>query len=265
MEKLITQALITIGLFFGIWFGLQQINWLSLFNVEQTQISTEEALGDLYWEWFSMEEEEITIEHVVQSVDSILSIICENNDIDKEKIKLHIINNSEVNAFALPNNHLILNSGLILASENQAELAGVIGHEIAHMELNHVMKKLIKEVGLAVIVSMTTGNNNGQVLKESAKLLSSTAYDRKLEKEADLKAVEYLENAQLDSEPFANFLFRFTLTESLHSKHLVWISTHPNSEDRAKYILKNRSALYEGNTSVLREDTWKELKLKLTE
>ncbi|WP_421919107.1 hypothetical protein [Marinifilum sp.] len=67
--------------------------------------------------------------------------------------------------------------------------------------------------------------NNGQILKENAKLLSSTAYDRKLEKGADLKAVEYIGNSRLDSEPFANFLFRLSLASESNLKHLVWIKS----------------------------------------
>ncbi|PKQ63975.1 hypothetical protein BZG02_08155 [Labilibaculum filiforme] len=263
MKKIVFQALVSTGLFFGLLFGLQEINWLSFFTKQKTQILTEEILGDIYWESFRADEKEITTGLIVPSVDSILTKICENNAIHKTSIKVHIIDNLEVNAFAFPNKHLILNRGLLLAAESDTELAGVICHEIAHIELNHVVKKMLKEVGLSVITSISSGNNNAKTVKKSAKLLSSSAYDRKLEKEADLKAVEYLNNAQIDVTAFANFLIRISLSEHINSKHPVWIDTHPKSEIRAKYTLENRDSTSTKIKSILTKNGWNQLKVEL--
>ncbi|MCX8473257.1 MAG: M48 family metalloprotease, partial [Sediminibacterium sp.] len=97
---------------------------------------------------FKKTEEENKNTHVVNSIDSIVTHICKSNKIDRETIIVHVLNKDEINAFALPNGHLIIYSGLIHNSDNQEELTGVISHEIAHIELNHVMKKLVKEIGL---------------------------------------------------------------------------------------------------------------------
>lgn len=260
MNKLFTQGLVSICLFFGLWLALQQINWLTLLSIEQTQISAQETVGDLYWKYLSSEEDEITNDFVIQSVDSILSKICENNHLNPKEIQLHIVNNAEINAFALPNKHLILNSGLILSAKNDTELAGIICHEIAHMELNHVVKKLVKELGLSVITAISTDIKSGQIIREGLKLLSSSAYDRNLEKEADLKAVEYLNKAGLDSAPFANFLFRLSSKDNEYSKHFVWINTHPNSEDRAQYILKNSNSAQVETEHIIGINSWNQLK-----
>lgn len=91
-----------------------------------------------------------------------------------------------MNAFSLPDGHLIVFSGLILNSDSPEELAGVVGHELAHIELNHVMKKLVKEVGLSTLISLITGNSGSDMIKETAKTLSLTAFDRNLEKDAAL-------------------------------------------------------------------------------
>jgi beta-barrel assembly-enhancing protease len=190
--------------------------------------------------------------------------ISSENGIEKQIIKVHIFDNDEINAFTLPNGHLLIYSGLILASDNQEELIGVICHEIAHMQLNHVMKKLVKEVGLSVILSMTTGNSGSEILNETARLLSSSAFDRKLEKEADIKAVEYLITAKINPEPFANFLYKQSNNDKA-LKYLTWVSTHPDSKERAKYIMeiiRYESINYE---SILSTETWEELKKKLKE
>ena len=78
---------------------------------------------------------------------------------------------------------------MLQAFDNENQLGFVICHEIAHIQLSHVMKKLVKEIGLSVLISMTTGKSGSGTIQEGLKLLSSSAYDRNLEKEADLKAV----------------------------------------------------------------------------
>ena len=188
MKKTIIQGAISILLFFGTWFVLTKIDWVTVFKVQKVTDKTEEKLGDLFWEIFQRTEKENKNPFVVNSIDSIVTRICIANKIDREFIKVHILNKGDINAFALPNGHLIVYSGLMTNSDNQEELSGVICHEIAHINLNHVMKKLVKEIGLSVLISMTTGNGGSEIVKETAKMLSSSAFDRSLEKEADIKA-----------------------------------------------------------------------------
>lgn len=237
MKKLLLQAILLIALFFASWFLLNKIDWMKLFRVEHLTQTTEEKLGDLYWEMISSSEQEIRSKKVTLPLDSILTVICTSNDIDKSKIKLHVIESSETNAFALPDHHLVILSHLITSADNEAELAGIICHELAHIQKKHVMKKLVKEVGLSVLTSMVTGNHNSQVVKQTVKVLSSTAYDRNLEKEADRKAVDYLLKAQINPEPFANFMYKLAESESDASSNLTWLSTHPDTKERAASII----------------------------
>ncbi|MDP3462330.1 MAG: M48 family metallopeptidase [Bacteroidales bacterium] len=263
MKKTIIQGVTIVVLFFGTWFALTQIDWVKVFKVQQVTDKTEQKLGELFWEVFKKTEKENTNIHVVNSIDSIVSHICESNEIDREKIKVHVLNKDEINAFALPNGHLIVYSGLISNSDNQEELTGVICHEIAHIELNHVMKKLVKEVGLSVLISMTTGNDGSEVIKQTAKMLSSSAFDRSLEKEADIKAVDYLIKAKVNPEPFANFLYKLSDKEHEALKYLTWINTHPGSKERSEYIIeysKNKLTEYE---PILSKETWDKLIEKL--
>jgi len=263
MKKPIIQGLITILLFFVTWFTLTQIDWMKIFKVQKVTDKTEQKLGELFWEVFKKSEKEIKNTHVVNSVDSIVTHICKANKIDRSKLKIHVLEKDDINAFALPNGHLIIYSGLILNSENQEELAGVICHEIAHIELNHVIKKLIKEIGLSVLISMTTGNSDAEVIKETAKMLSSSAFDRSLEKDADIKAVDYLVNANINPEPFADFLFKLSDTEHEATKYLIWISTHPDSKDRAEYIIEYKKGKETQCKPILSNETWDKLKAAL--
>ncbi|MFZ4401241.1 MAG: M48 family metallopeptidase [Bacteroidales bacterium] len=262
MKKLLLQLLAILILFYLTWFGLYQIDWMRILNVEQTTRKTEEKLGDLYWDLLKKTENEIHSDTVVSQIDSLLKRICDKNDIERSKIKIHLLKKDEVNAFALPNNYLIVYSGLIDECENEAELCGVLCHEIAHMEKHHVMKKLGKEVGLSVLISMTAGNGNAEVIRQTLKLLSSTAYDRNLESEADITATDYLIKANLDPEAFANFLFRLSKKEGNLPKEVYWISTHPDSEERSVKIIqyiKNKDIIKD---SILTTEQWDFLKKK---
>jgi beta-barrel assembly-enhancing protease len=238
MKRTAIEFLTIVVLFFSTWFGLSRVNWVAILKVEQATRSTEEKLGEVFWKVFSKTEEEIRSKAITDSVSTLVDRICKYNDLDRSKIKVHVLRKEEVNAFALPDNYLVVYSGLLESCENEAELLGVLGHEIAHMEKNHVMKKLIKEVGLSVLISMTTGNSGGQVIKETAKLLSSSAYDRDLEREADLASVDYLLKAKVDPEPFANFLYRLSDETGNLPEQVYWISTHPDSKERAERIIE---------------------------
>ena len=265
MKKTIIQGAITLMLFFGSWFLLTKINWVRVFNVQKVTDKTEEKLGDLFWETFQKNEQENKNPFVIKTIDSMVSRICTANNINRESIKVHVFTKEDINAFALPNGHLIIYSGLIQNADNQEELCGVICHEMAHINLNHVMKKLVKEVGLSVLISMTTGKGGTEVIKETAKMLSSTAFDRSLEKEADIKAVDYLIKAKINPAPFADFLFKLSEKENEATQYLTWINTHPDSKDRAEYIVtysKDKQSKY---TSVITTAAWDKLKDKLIE
>lgn len=260
MKKIIIQGAITVILFFGTWFVLTQIDWVKVFKVQQISVKTEQKLGELFWELFKKTEREIDNKLTVNSIDSIVNHICKSNNIVREKTKVHVLNKDEINAFALPNGHLIIFSGLILNSDNQEELAGVICHEIAHIELNHVMQKLVKEIGLSVLISMTTGDVGTEIIKETAKILSSSAFDRSLEKEADIKAVDYLVRAKVNPEPFANLLYKLSENEHEATKYLTWISTHPDSKERAEYISEYSKGKFTDFKPILSNETWSQLK-----
>jgi predicted Zn-dependent protease len=258
MKKIILPALFFIALFFGAWYALSKVDWIRIFRIEKIAASTEQKLGDYYWDYFSKIQHENKSTKIYAPVDSIVTRLCEANNIDRKTIKLHIVETEEINAFALPNGHLVVFTGLIKGCESDAELAGVLGHEMAHIQKGHVMKKLIKEVGLSALMSIASGKG-GKAASETAKLLSSAAYDRKLEKEADLTSVEYMENAHINPEPFADFLFRLSKETKPGDNYLAWISTHPDSEERSKYILAAITNKSEKYTDIVSAATWQQL------
>lgn len=265
MKKSLLELLILIAIFFGGWFALYQVDWMTLLRVEKAATTTEEKLGKLLKETIEKTETIINEKKIKAPIDSLLKHICRENYIDEDGIKLWIVQRDEINAYAMPDRNLVIYTGLLSACENEAELSGVICHEIAHMEKNHVMKKLMKEIGLSMLVSITTGNSKAGSVREVAKLLSSTAYDRGLEREADALAVEMLVEAGIDAEPLANFMFRLAQTTNYLPKELYWVSTHPDSEERAIAILDMAKNWKYEKTSVLDSVQWSSLQYEVSD
>lgn len=258
MNKLALKFVGAILSFFLIWFLLSQLDWVSILNVNEATNKTEEKIGDLYVEMIQQNETIIDIDSLRTPITNIIDLIKDANEIETD-IKLYILEKDEINAFALPGDNLVLYSGLITESQSPEELAGVLGHEIAHIQKSHVMKKLVKEVGLSVLISMASGNN-ATMVQETFKTLTSSAYDRKLETEADLTSIIYLKKANIDFRPFAEFLFRLSLEESSLQQSMQLLSSHPGSEERAKAILENNKDYNEDARPLMTEEEWLLLK-----
>lgn len=265
MKKIIISGLTLIAVFCTTLLLLRQVDWMKVFKVEQTKEQTVQQLGKLIWELFEKTEKENKDAFVRNALDSMVNKICLSNGIDRTVIKLHVLEKDEINAFALPDGHLVIYSGLIAVAESPEALSGVIAHEIAHIEQNHVMKKLMKELGLSVITSMASGGSGTAVIKKAAKMLSSTSFDRSLEKEADIKATDYLIQANIDPKPFADFLYQLADSSASATKYLSRVSTHPESKERAAYILNYSKSRQVQAEPVLSPQTWTKLKEKSEE
>jgi len=256
INKTLFQGVVLVVVFFGMWFGLSKLDFVKFFEIEKHTSSAENKIGDLIWDQIQETENVVTNDSIVKTLDKLLLPICKANGIKRDSLKIHIVKKDEINAFALPNNHLVVYTGLITDCNKQEALQGVIGHEIAHIENNHVMKKLSKEIGLSVLISATTGGKGGEILKQILSTLSSSAYDRTLEKEADMESVKYLLKADINPEPMADFMYQLAQKQEVPDA-FAWISTHPESEERAKYILDYLKGKKYKKTQTISEANWK--------
>lgn len=258
------RGLSLVVVFFGIWFLLSQIDFVTFLKIDKAKSAAEKGLGDMIWDQIKETEDLIVNDSITKSLDKLLKPLCKENGIVRDSLKVHIIQKDEVNAFALPDGHLVVYSGLIEESKNEQALIGVLGHEIAHIEHNHVMKKLSKEIGFSVLMSITTGNNNSKIIREVMHALSSSAYDRSLEKEADIASVGYMLKAKIDPAPFADFLYEMSFDNKLQSA-LSWVNSHPESEERAKYILEYIKGKKVSQKQFLTQSEWDNFKKSVKE
>jgi beta-barrel assembly-enhancing protease len=140
-----------------------------------------------------------------------------------------------VNAFATPGGHLYFYTGLIKELENEAQLAGVMAHEMAHCSRRHSTDQLTRYYGLSLLVAIVLGENPSmlkQLAADIASGLAALAFSRKMEYEADDYAVKYLSSTDYHPLGLADFFIKM---EGLPQPP-TFLSTHPSPEDRIDKI-----------------------------
>lgn len=260
MDKVITHFIILLILFFGMWFLLSKVDFVEIFKVKKIAQDTERKLGSIVLESIKESRDELESKAVKNAVEKIKNRLCEANGINDSTIRLYIIVNNDVNAFALPDRQLVLYTGLISYCKTPEELSGVIAHEITHIQLDHVMQKLTKEVGLAMLTTIAGGEAGGQIARSMIRVLSSTAFDREQEREADEGAVHMMAKSDIDPEHFANFLFRLSQEKFDIPKEFELLSTHPHSKDRSAEILKLRKQEKFTSRVIMSDMEWDKIK-----
>jgi predicted Zn-dependent protease len=174
---------------------------------------------------------------VTEYVNRLGQNLVRNSDA-KVPFRIKVIDSEEINAFALPGGFLYVNSGLIQAAQEEAELAGVMAHEIAHVAAHHATRQLTHSqmFNLASIPLIFVGGGLGLAVKEAAALampVTLTRFSRSFEAEADYLGVEYLYQAGYDPQAFISFFERVQALEKQKPGLVTKLfASHPQTADR---------------------------------
>jgi len=151
---------------------------------------------------------------------------------------IKVIDSDDINAFALPGGFFYVNSGLILAADEEAELAGVMAHEIAHVAACHAAREQSRAnlAQLATIPLIFVGGPIGYAAYEGAGLavpLTFLKFSRGFEAQADYLGVEYMYKAGYDPQAFVSFFEKVQVQEKKKPGTISKaFSTHPQTPDR---------------------------------
>jgi hypothetical protein len=151
---------------------------------------------------------------------------------------IKILDTDEVNAFALPGGFFYVNSGLILAADDEAELAGVMAHEIAHVAARHATKNMTRAQiwNMASVPLIFIGGPVAYAISEVASIAIPMTYlkfSRDAEREADLLGLQYDYAAGYDPHAFVEFFEKLNVDgKKKHSALAKAFATHPMNADR---------------------------------
>jgi hypothetical protein len=181
----------------------------------------------------------ITDPVVTEYVNRIGQNIVKNSDC-KVPFTIKVIDSDEINAMALPGGFFYVNSGLILNADEEAELAGVMAHETAHVCAHHAAREMTRmnyaQLGTIPLIMMTGYSWTGYGIYEAAQLavpMTFLMFSREFEQQADYLGVEYMYKAGYDPQAFITF---FEKVQALEKRKPGLVakafSDHPQTPDR---------------------------------
>jgi predicted Zn-dependent protease len=214
-------------------------------------------------------------EDIKEYVTSMGKDILQSDKIKKKKIypyNFQIINDTIVNAFCTPGGYIYVYTGLMRFCDNEATLAGILGHEIAHAEKRHVTQRLTAYYGVSLLLSFILGGNPSFLAEIAANLFVGLAFlknSRDDETEADYYSIQYLKTSRWY--PGGITFFFDKIKEEQKKKGTTpgdldrLLSTHPLPNDRITFVNKELSKLSPrpDPTKGLYTDEYQRIKQKL--
>ena len=196
---------------------------------------------------------------VVQYVQRLGRELASHAPGEKWPYSFHVVNQKEINAFALPGGPVFVNLGTIQATDNEAELAGVIAHEISHVVQRHGTRAASKQMIAQVPLAILGGAVGGSALRQLGAMGLSFGVgsyllknSRNAESEADLLGTDIMYDTGYD--PHALAVFFSKIEEQGGSRGPQFLSDHPNPGNRAQAVSKELATLprktsFRGNSS----------------
>ena len=156
------------------------------------------------------------------------------------KYRWYVSDDREVNAYALPGGIVVINAGMIEEAGSAEELAGVLAHEVQHVELRHSIRGMIKSLGLRGLFAFATGDIGGSLAGEAVVGMTDLKFSRDDESEADQRGLDALIVAGIDPSGMPAFFEK--MSKQSGEAPLAFVSSHPASADREAALRARVSA-----------------------
>lgn len=222
--------LLGIGLFLG------NSDRLADWAVKRISTGHEAQLGDLVLAQTRLQMKIIDRGPAVDAVSTIGSRLTTGS---VHRYRWFVAEQPDINAFAAPGGVVVVCSGLLRSADSAEELAGVLSHEIAHAELRHTLRGVIKSLGLRALVSLLIGDFSGSVFAEAATRLTELRFSRDAEREADAEGLRRLVAARIDPNGMVRFYEKLAAEQRLTPPPIL--STHPATGERLESLRREVS------------------------
>lgn len=221
-----TLAIIGLAIIVGWWQSEAITAWIA----QQVPVVREERLGEML---LTQLQADGGLRDEGPAVEAVKTIGTRLTQGSRYSYQWFVKDDPGVNAFAGPGGVVVVYSGLIAKTDSAEELAGVLAHEIQHVEGRHTLQAMIHSAGWAAILAVTLGDVSaiGGVLIHQ---VGNLRHSRKLEREADIGGVKALARAGISPSAMTRFFEKLAAEQkkSGGDAGFEWLSTHPPTEDR---------------------------------
>ena len=221
------------------------VPWMSEKLASKVSVETERQLGDAVYDAMGLSAREDT------AASYLLNEFFAEMDVPSAyRIRISVVNDTIVNAFALPGGRIVVYSALLKQIQSYPELAALLSHEFTHVNNRHSTKSIFRNLGSKVFLGLLFGRFGTvtSVLVNHADNLKSLKYSRSLEKEADMEGLQILIQRKIDSKGFVS-LFNHLRDASTANSLPEFLGSHPDIDKRIAYIKEasNNAAVAENN------------------
>lgn len=248
-EKLVSHTLILLGSLIVSFFCISKV-FLSSDN-EYPKISLFDYIAEMIYD-SQVNGHEVNDPKASKYLTDCVDYLCQMNGIDS--VSVYLVKSNEINAFAYCGRNLVVYTKLVEACDTENELLSVIGHELGHIEKEHVTKSVKRNMGIQILFAALFGD-----LSNLATSITTNHLSRKCEREADALSVQYLYNADIDPSGFSSFMKK--ILTGTFVDNISFISNHPATKERIdesdERVAKLAPKEYR---TVLSQDEWVEFK-----
>lgn len=210
-----------LGLF--VWQSARIAGWLA----DRIPIEQERQLGELV---FAREKPALKLIGRGPAAQAVSEIGARLTQGSAYRYRFYLAQSPEVNAYAVPGGTVVVYTGLLARADSAEELAGVLAHEVQHVERRHSLKALVHGLGLSALASLALGDASGGVAAGMAQQLAGLSFSREQESDADLHGLDALRRAGIAPQGMLRFYRK--LASSQGGATPAMLSTHPTSDAR---------------------------------
>lgn len=161
------------------------------------------------------------------------------------RLRFYVSNEDIVNAYALPGGFVVVYQGLLNKMKTEEELAGLLAHEVIHINNKHTTKSMFKSLANYLFISIILSDINAvsNIIIENTNAVSNLSFSRSLEKEADLDGLEVLQRNRINPEGMILLMKRLKEEAPGLPSQMKFLSSHPLTEERIAYLKKEATKI----------------------
>ena len=201
-------------------------------------VSWEERLGQAAVEQITASRRRCLDRDREEAIGAIVKRLMEPQPISPYTVRVTVVDDGTVNAFAVPGGQVVLLRGLVERTRTPEELAGVLAHELQHVIQRHATRLLLQHASTGLVLVAVSGDITGAMAYgiESARMLGTLRYSRHLESEADVEGLRMLLAADVDPRGMIAFFETMRAAERGAPATFRYLTSHPLAADRVEAL-----------------------------